>query len=103
VRDALDRHGLTEKVEQRTAALLASVVRPTWGDHWAVAYSYGHNELRLSGRRLAHFANAYADICEEVEALLPELEMTLEAFWLQWNAGDSFVGTANEDWHLVAR
>jgi hypothetical protein len=101
VRDALDRHGLTEKVEQRAAALLASVGHSTWDSHWAEAYAFGHNALHLSGRRLAHFANAFADICEEVEALVPDLEMTLEAFWLQWDRGGSFFGTVNEDWRLA--
>jgi hypothetical protein len=102
VRDALDRHGLTEKVEQRTAALLASVLHPTWSDRWAEAYSFGHNVVKLRNGRLAHFANAYADICEEVEALaLDDLEMTLEAFWLLWDGGNSFFGTVNEDWHLA--
>jgi hypothetical protein len=101
VRDALERHGLTEKVEQRATALLASAIRPTWSDLWAEAYAFGHNALHLSGRRLAHFANAFADICEEAEALVPDLEMTLQAFWLQWDGGTSFFGTANEDWHLA--
>jgi hypothetical protein len=101
VRDALDRHGLTEKVEQRASALLASAIRPTWADRWAEAYAFGHNVAKLRNGRLDHFANAYADICEEVDALAPELEMTLEAFWLQWERGDRFFGTANEDWHLA--
>ena len=75
----------------------------TWDTHWARAYSFGHNVLHLSVRRLVHFAHAYADICEEVATLVPDLEMTLEAFWLQWEAGDSFEGTEGEHWHLVTR
>jgi hypothetical protein len=101
VREAVERHGLTEKVERRAIALLACVMHPTWSDRWAEAYSFGHNVIHLCDRRLTHFANAYADICEEVEALVPDLEMTLGAFWLQWDAGDSFVGTVNEDWHFA--
>jgi hypothetical protein len=96
VRDALDRHGLTEKVEQRAAALLASVGHSTWDSRWAEAYAFGHNALHLSGRRLAHFANAFADICEEMT-----LVWDLQVFHATWERGDSFFGTVNEDWHLA--
>jgi hypothetical protein len=70
---------------------------PNWSQHWSRAYEYGHNVLRLRNGRLTHFANAYADIAEEAEAVAPELEMTLEAFALQWERGDYF-GTWNEHW-----
>ena len=73
-----------------------------WDVNWAAAYSDGHNNRGLRGRRLAHYANSYADICAEVESLVPDLMMTLEAFWLQWERGDAYEGTAGEHWHRIA-
>lgn len=81
---------------------VAPIVHRTWTENWARAYAYGHNAVMLRGQRLAHFANAYADIAEEAEAIVPDLELTLESFWIQWDAGDLFEGTPNEDWHFVA-
>lgn len=73
----------------------------TWDRRFCLAYSDGHNKRGLRGRRLDHYAHAYADISEEVAALTPELELTLEAFWLQWDGGKAYYGTAGEHWHLA--
>lgn len=72
-----------------------------WDTNWAAAYSDGHNNRGLRGRRLAHYAHAYADICSEVESLVPDLELTLEAFWLRWDTGSTYEGTAGEHWRLA--
>lgn len=68
----------------------------TWDDHWAEAYSFGHNFLRLQGQRLAHFAHAFADICEEFDVALP-----LGEFFQSWNHG-VYHGTPDGNWHLAA-
>lgn len=76
--------------------------RPSpWSYNYCRAYSDGHNNHALHGRLLDHYANAFADICEEVDALTPDLEMTLEAFWLQWTDGAVFEATATEHWYRV--
>ena len=70
----------------------------TWQDDYAAAYSYGHNVQRLSGRRLDHFAHAFADLRDEVHSLVPDLELTLESFALQFEAG-AYFGTPDGNWH----
>ena len=72
----------------------------TWQDDYAAAYSYGHNVQRLSGRRLDHFAHAFADLREEVHSLFDDLDLTLDAFWLRWDRGDYF-GTPDGNWHVA--
>jgi len=73
-----------------------------WDQAYCKAYSDGHNNRGLRGRRLDHYAHAFADICGEVDSLVPDLEMTLDAFWLQWDRGDVFEGTPGEHWHRAA-
>jgi hypothetical protein len=73
-----------------------------WAQDYSKAYSDGHNNRGLLGKHLDHYARAYADICEEVDAVAPELEMTLDAFWLLWDAGETFEGTMNEHWYFIS-
>jgi len=80
---------------------MAQHATESWGSRWARAYSFGHNTAHLHDKRLAHFANAFADICEEVDALFSDLEMTVEAFWLQWDGGARYFGTEGGHWHVA--
>lgn len=100
----LHEKGIYEKTLADAQAIMTLLVQAPegacWSYHWCKAYSDGHNNRGLLGGRLRHYANAYADICEEVCAAAPDLEMTLDAFWLQWDRGDAFEGSASEHWHL---
>lgn len=110
VRKLLAQRGWTDALQAEAWGVFSAALHrmgvsldDTWDARWARAYSYGHNVAGLRNGRLAHFANAYADICEEVDALTPDLEMTLEGFWLQWDRGDTYEGTAGEHWHVAER
>jgi hypothetical protein len=94
LRAKVAERGLTEKLLPLARAI-------AWDTLYCRAYSDGHNNRGLRGRRLAHFARAYADICEEVDTVAPELEMTLDAFWLQWGNDGAFEGTSTEHWHFA--
>lgn len=62
---------------------------------WSAAYSYGHNFLRLSAKRLAHYADAYADIFEETGVLLD-----FGVFFEMWETG-AYFGTPDDTWHVA--
>lgn len=62
---------------------------------WAAVYSYGHNFLHLGGKRLAEYADAYADIFEENGVLL-----SFDVFYEMWESG-AFFGTADGNWHVA--
>lgn len=103
LQERLRAAGLTEPLAVLAAQVAADEPRhpSPWSYNYCRAYSDGHNNRGLGGKRLDHFASAYADICEEVDTCCPELEMTLEAFWLRWNEGVTFEGTATEHWYLA--
>ena len=65
-----------------------------WDTLWAAAYSDGHNNRGLRGRRLAHYAHAYADICDET-GKMPHLAV----FFVEWDAEKAYEGDANQNWH----
>lgn len=90
----LAKRGLLEKVMDRAIEL---GVRAPWGTNWARAYSDGHNNRGLGGRRLDHYASAYADICEEAGGV----ELALDAFWFQWDGGHAFEGVPPEHWYVA--
>lgn len=64
-----------------------------WPENWARAYSFGHNSAGLRGGRLAHFAYAYADICESEIC-----DFDIAAFRECWESG-SYEGTPGEHWY----
>lgn len=63
-----------------------------WHLNWARAYSDGHNNRGLRGGRLAHYANAYADHCEEVSG-----QPALASFFEDWDR-DIYEGSPTEHW-----
>lgn len=103
LRERIEQAGLGEKLMAAAVDVVAVMVPSAlpWAQNYARAYSDGHNNRGLLGRRLDHYASAYADICEEIEAVVPGLEMTLEAFWLHWDTGAMFEGTCTEHWHFA--
>lgn len=74
----------------------ALVPYDTWDARWARAYEDGHNNRGLRGKRLAHYAHAYADACEEANQCL-----SLLFFYFCWQHGDVYEGTAGEHWHVA--
>lgn len=103
LRDRLEKAGLIAPLAFLAERVVAGQERKPapWSYHYCRAYSDGHNTHGLRGKRLDHYASAFADITVEVDGLAPDLEMTLEAFWIQWDAGATFEGSATEHWHFA--
>jgi hypothetical protein len=68
-----------------------------WNAVFSFAYSYGHNVPRMGGRRLVHFASAYADVCESSGRMLD-----LGDFYAKWESGNTYEGTPDEHWATVS-
>ena len=103
VRAKIAELGMAEPLTALAERIVAGEPRrpSPWSSNYCLAYSDGHNNRGLHGKRLDHYANAFADICEEVNAVAPELELTLEAFWLQWDGDSAYEGTVTAHWYLA--
>lgn len=98
LRAKLDEAGLLPGLQALAAHVAAGGDRKPspWAYDWAKGYSYGHNIGGLRNGRLRHFANAYADICEEAR-----YPLALAPFFRAWEAGVTFEGSAGEHWHVA--
>lgn len=94
----LEELGINAKLIDK-AAYIASALMPTaasWFVSYASAYSDGHNNRGLRGKRLDHYAHAYADMCEEVN-----LVIDFASFFTVWERDGVFEGTDTEHWHFA--
>lgn len=100
LRDKLEKAGLlpglTALAELIRDGTVETVPPGVWSHDWARAYSDGHNNRAMRNGRLAHYASAYADICEETGQRLD-----FAAFYSVWEAGATFEGTWSEHWHFA--
>lgn len=94
----LEKRGLKVALIDK-AAYIASALQPSaapWFLSYASAYSDGHNNRGLRGRRLDHYAHAYADMCEQLDLIID-----FASFSAVWERGDVFEGTDTEHWYFA--
>ena len=95
--ELLARDRERKRLQKRLTQLAKEGMAMNWEDYYGLGYSDGHNNRRLRGARLNHYAHAYADICERSgETIAPDV------FFLQWDSGSAYEGTVTENWRPAA-